>query len=451
LPGVNMIVSDRGARALRQTGIEVANNPQVFAPVGGVVMHGKTSDTAKESLVDSVYMYAVSKADLTKLCRASASSAGVSFRNGCTLTQLQPDINTATFIEAAASTSPGNGIETTGATTRTVVYDMLLGCDGAFSKVQSELIRLGATDLSHTPGRVDFKLIRLPPLHAFPGYRDTWLDCNHVWTQWDGPSMLTPTCVREELEIGDRLPHQGREGVVLLGNASEGDLLGSAGAVRAYFEDIFPDLVAVFRALDKKLGRNQPDAKGIDIVENASPADSFEKFCQETAASPKLTSLSSKTCVPLSAKNIALLGDAGHVMSPSLGQGMNTGLEDIAVLVECLNASQGSAEQALALYDRERSPDVEAVVSMSNRLAKGRIFLRIEFLLAEVLLSNLRKALPTVLKGRTLFADLSDADLRYKEILDDRMAFVWLIRVGLVVASGSAFGASAVAVWQSLG
>ncbi|MFT5465735.1 MAG: 2-polyprenyl-6-methoxyphenol hydroxylase-like FAD-dependent oxidoreductase [Verrucomicrobiales bacterium] len=52
-------------------------------------------------------------------------------------------------------------------------------------------------------------------------------------------------------------------------------------------------------------------------------------------------------------KNLALLGDCGHAMSPQLGQGVNLGLLDARTLVECLDSAK-SLPRALAAYTKRR-------------------------------------------------------------------------------------------------
>ncbi|MEZ5877179.1 MAG: FAD-dependent monooxygenase [Tepidamorphaceae bacterium] len=58
------------------------------------------------------------------------------------------------------------------------------------------------------------------------------------------------------------------------------------------------------------------------------------------------------------AKNrVALIGEAGHVVPPIGAQGLNLGLRDAAMLVECLTQTNDT-DAALALYDRRRRGDV---------------------------------------------------------------------------------------------
>ena len=51
---------------------------------------------------------------------------------------------------------------------------------------------------------------------------------------------------------------------------------------------------------------------------------------------------------------VVLLGDAGHGMSPQLGQGVNLGLVDAYVLANCLENQPGDLRAALGSYTQRR-------------------------------------------------------------------------------------------------
>lgn len=61
-----------------------------------------------------------------------------------------------------------------------------------------------------------------------------------------------------------------------------------------------------------------------------------------------------------------LLGDAAHTMSPVLGQGLNVGIEDVAVFAQCLEQHQGNVDTALPAYNKARLPDVEAIMTINE-------------------------------------------------------------------------------------
>lgn len=68
---------------------------------------------------------------------------------------------------------------------------------------------------------------------------------------------------------------------------------------------------------------------------------------------------------------VLLLGDAAHTMSPVLGQGLNSGLEDVAVFAQCLEEHQGNVGAALPAYNKARLPDIQAVMTMNEVIASS--------------------------------------------------------------------------------
>ncbi len=85
--------------------------------------------------------------------------------------------------------------------------------------------------------------------------------------------------------------------------------------------------------------------------------------------------LSGLTAKSFSNRNVALVGEAAHVLPPIGAQGLNLGIRDAAVLAELLSDndivnSPAALEAALANYDRNRRRDVvprTALVDMLNR------------------------------------------------------------------------------------
>ncbi|NBE55925.1 FAD-dependent monooxygenase [Streptomyces boluensis] len=68
---------------------------------------------------------------------------------------------------------------------------------------------------------------------------------------------------------------------------------------------------------------------------------------------------------------VALLGDAAHAMTPSLGQGGNQAVEDALVLAHHVDPEQRDPGPALAAYSADRLPRTMAVVRKAYRT--GRI------------------------------------------------------------------------------
>lgn len=113
---------------------------------------------------------------------------------------------------------------------------------------------------------------------------------------------------------------------------------------------------------------------------------------------------------------VVLLGDAAHAVSPSLGQGCNSALEDVRVLNRLLVDNSDDWKLALSDYDTERLAQAHAVHELSDYYKPRTKRMRIEFLVR----LTLRKVLPNVLakKMRPLPTDIMyDENLSYSEML----------------------------------
>jgi FAD-dependent urate hydroxylase len=68
-----------------------------------------------------------------------------------------------------------------------------------------------------------------------------------------------------------------------------------------------------------------------------------------------------------SAGRVTLLGDAAHATTPTVGQGACQALEDVAVLVRCLESEAADVVGALGRYESERKRRAEEIVALSRR------------------------------------------------------------------------------------
>ena len=60
-------------------------------------------------------------------------------------------------------------------------------------------------------------------------------------------------------------------------------------------------------------------------------------------------------------------------MSPVLGQGLLAGLEDVAVFADCLQQHHGNLDTALPAYNRQRLPDVQAIMTVNEVVASSDV------------------------------------------------------------------------------
>ena len=67
-----------------------------------------------------------------------------------------------------------------------------------------------------------------------------------------------------------------------------------------------------------------------------------------------------------------LIGDAAHTMTPMLGQGCNSGLEDARLFAQILEKHPEDLERALKEYNNLRLPDIQALLKLNEIAANER-------------------------------------------------------------------------------
>lgn len=214
-------------------------------------------------------------------------------------------------VEARTVTAQGPG----GASTWS--YDLLVGADGVASAVAKAL---------HPQGGIQLRI-------APQVYRETYL-----------PSWPYRTDAFHF--IGD--------GEVLVGGFP--DCNGGGG-------------LFVMHPREAPAGLFDPASSGSILARFPSLAPRLDPahLAAWAAVSPGV--MGSKTCQTWhDGQAVVLAGDAAHAILPFMGQGLNTGLEDILVLDRCLRGDAAIADP-VALYAALRKPESEAIRQLSDQHA----------------------------------------------------------------------------------
>ena len=121
--------------------------------------------------------------------------------------------------------------------------------------------------------------------------------------------------------------------------------------------------------------------------------------------------------------SVLLLGDAAHALSPSLGQGCNSALEDVVILDKLLDEYSDNWADALPQFTLRRIKDAHAVQELSENAFPRSKRLFIEFVLRRQFTRLINKIFPKY----QFFSDLLETTIPYSEILNSAKG--WVSRV----------------------
>lgn len=316
---INLVISHRGWRALREAGIDERIR-EITVPVYARMTHDPQGKLNRMPYsIEGKANWSVSRGELNnRLLDEAERMPGVTLHFGHRCVDADLDKATCTFTRK-------------GAEPRTVAADVVLACDGAFSAVRLKM-QFGRMNYNQQYIEHDYKEIAFP---AGPG----------------GQPQMDPQC----LHIWPRRYYM---------------LMGLANRNGSFTGTLFMPHNAVPEA---------PDA-GFDKVRTAEEADHFLRrhFPDAYAMIPDMTAQYMRNpqgvlveiyCSPwVHRGTVALLGDAAHAMVPFYGEGMNAGFEDCRVLNDLLDThGDDNWGAVLEAYNRERVANGQAITALSRR------------------------------------------------------------------------------------
>jgi len=311
---INLALSTRGLTALKRAGLDEKILEDAVA-MRGRMMHSVLSELTfqpySKNPDDAINSVSRSGLNLT-LLRAATERENVTLRFGLTCEHVNLEEATASFTDENGETSE-------------VSADLIIGADGAFSAVRSSMQHLDRFSFSQSYLEHGFKELVIPPTES----GDFALDPNalHIWPR--GGSMMIA------------LPNADKSFTCTLFWPFEGDHsfeeLGDGDGVKAFFEQHYPDAVALMPTLEEDFRTN--------------PTSSLVTM----RASPWITEN----------RKVTLLGDAAHAVVPFFGQGMNAAFEDARRLAELLEEYDHDLHKVLPEYSRERVPAANAIADMA--------------------------------------------------------------------------------------
>lgn len=310
---INLALAERGLQALRQAGLAHVVLAQAVMMRGRMVhaLDG-TTNLQRYGLDDSEVIRSVSRGGLNILLLDAAERAGARLHFDAALANV--DFEDGTL--ALASTDGNSRQHRAG---------LLLGCDGAGSALRVEMSR--ATDLGERvePLGHGYKELEIPS----PGAGAFAIEPHalHIWPRGHYMCIALPN-TKGNFTVTLFLPNEGR--------FPSFATLPDAAAARRFFEQQFPDALALMPTFDE-------DWSAHPVGQLATLY--LDRWHLDGRA--------------------VLLGDAAHAIVPFHGQGMNAGFEDAAELAALLDAQPGDAAAAFAAFEARRKPNAEAIAAMS--------------------------------------------------------------------------------------
>jgi len=311
---INLAMSNRGWNALQEVGIATEIR-KIGIPLDKRAMHvvGQPEYYQKYGK-EGEAIWSISRGVLNKKMIDLAEDAGVNFRFNEKVWDV--DLPDAKIYTGETEKSEWQEYQ----------YDMIFGCDGAFSRVRHKMQRRSRFDYSQDFIDVGYKELTIPA-NADGSYK---LDKNsfHIWPR--GKFMLIA------------MPNLDGSFTCTLFMPFEGDVsfdnIKTKPQAQEFFTTYFPNVMQVMDDLLEDFFKNPTSAM---VTMKCYPWTYWDK--------------------------VALVGDSAHAIVPFYGQGMNAGFEDIFVLNELIEKHKNNWETIFSEYQISRKPNADAIAELSYR------------------------------------------------------------------------------------
>lgn len=256
-------------------------------------------------------------------------------------------------------------------------YDLLVGADGARSQIREYLTKNAGLVCSQNYAPDAYKSVYLSRLNPGTGLE---LEPNkiHVFTLENKARMLMVP------QPGDQL-----HGVIIFDHQNNPlERLSTKEDIKEFFEKNFPTFGQLMSLEEAQMLLKRPVARVLTVHCN--------RFHE--------------------GDSVLLIGDAAHAVSPSIGQGCNSSLEDVLILEQLLEQYGNDWGQVLPRFSQQRVPDAHALRDLSDYTFPRQKSLIFEFLLRTIVKRLLHRWFPNWVK-LFVFDLVLDTDLPYSQVL----------------------------------
>lgn len=311
---INLAMSTRGWNALDRVGIGNAIR-KIAIPMDKRAIHLKDGSlTFQPYGINGEAIYSISRSGLNRLMVDLAEKEGVNFK----FNQKIWDVNLDTATLYIGENEHGPFEQKT--------FDMVLGADGAFSRIRHRMQRQNRFDYSQYFLNIGYKELTIPA-NADGSHK---IDSNsfHIWPR--GEFMLIALSNDDgSFTCTLFMPFEGENSF---------EKIDTEEKLSIFFNEYFSDTK--------------------DLIPNLQ----HDYFTNPTS------SLVTMQCYPWTYKDkVALIGDSAHAIVPFYGQGMNAGFEDITALSDLLDKFPDDIQTVFEKYQEIRKPNADAIAELSYR------------------------------------------------------------------------------------
>lgn len=311
---INLAMSNRGWKALRKVGLEDAIQ-EIAIPMDKRAMHVVDQPMYFQNYgKDGESIWSISRGILNRKMIDLAERAGATFKFDEKVWDI--DLPEATIFTGAAEKSKWKEYK----------YDMVFGCDGAFSRVRHKMQRRSRFNYSQHFINLGYKELTIPPNDD--GTHKLDKHSFHIWPRGKFMLIALPN-LDGSFTCTLFLPFEGKTSFESITTENEAKL---------FFKTYFPNV--------RKEIENLTD----DFFKNPTSA------------------MVTMKCYPWTYWNkVALVGDSAHAVVPFYGQGMNAGFEDIYMLNQYMETYGDDWDTIFETYQKERKPNADAIAELSYR------------------------------------------------------------------------------------
>ncbi len=311
---INLAMSNRGWNALNEVGIE-EEIKKIAIPLDKRAMHlvGQEEYYQKYGKEGDA-IWSISRGVLNKKMIDLAEAEGVEFR----FNEKVWDVDLPDAKLFTGETEKGEWQEYN--------YDLIFGCDGAFSRVRHKMQRRSRFDYSQDFIDVGYKELSIAPNDD--GSHKLDKHSFHIWPR--GKFMLIA------------MPNLDGSFTCTLFMPFEGEVsfekITTKEEAKEFFVKYFPNIMPEIENLTEDFFKNPTSAM---VTMKCFPWTYWDK--------------------------VALVGDSAHAVVPFYGQGMNAGFEDIFALNNIIKQYGDDWHAIFEAYEKERKQNTDAIATLSYR------------------------------------------------------------------------------------